>query len=180
MEATEKRENGDRILTGLDWFDKITGGGAPAGTVSVILGDPGSGKTTLARMLELAAQPSLGAPAASIVNLIRGIVHNADKDVRFFWIDCEDTPSTYVIDIARGVALQKRAFSVVFAPSISDAVRHASDAIFQIRRHNRVWQMCGRKSRYSDVLSNWIDILTECDQASPVAAFSSQTPSRRT
>lgn len=161
METTEKRENGDRILTGLDWFDQITGGGPPAGTVSVIHGHPGSGKTTLARMLELAAQPSLGAPAASIVNLIRGIIHNADKDVRFFWIDCDATPSTYVIDIARGVALQKRAFSVVFAPSISEAVEHMSDAVFQIRHHDRVRQMYGRKSRYSDALSKWIDIPTE-------------------
>jgi len=46
-----KRKDGARIETGVRSFDDLLGGGLPSGTITVLAGPPGSGKTILSQQI---------------------------------------------------------------------------------------------------------------------------------
>ncbi len=71
----------DRVSSGSAAFDQILGGGFPRGSVSVIAGDPGTGKTilTLQMMFHLARQggrslycTTLSEPTLKLMRFVQG------------------------------------------------------------------------------------------------------------
>ena len=82
--------NGKRISTGISEFDRVLGGGIVDGTVVLLGGDPGIGKTTL--LMQVLSSISKHFEKKNILYQCRGIAFSAENSFRTFGLNSRRIP----------------------------------------------------------------------------------------
>lgn len=166
-DANERTVGITRISTGLSWLDKLLGGGPPAGSVVLISGTPGTGKSILIGLVAKAnAEKCLSLENPSSNDIARHVgskdraevvtICNSDRQANQTLFSMGITAYQQA-DVARTLAEDKRAIVLVEARIVPARAVHVSDAVIDLRVVKGTTEARVRKNRHGDAL-DWTPV----------------------
>ena len=130
VEPAEADESLPRLKSGNAHLDHILGGGFPANSINILMGEPGSGKTILAERLLFANAAPSGRPILYLTTLSEPLDKVIKYLQQFQFFDVARMGGAIIYD-GLGAELAERGVAALL-PRIKDAIKTLSPKVIVI------------------------------------------------
>jgi circadian clock protein KaiC len=151
-----------RITTGSPQLDTILGGGFPANSINILMGEPGSGKTILAERLIFANTEPDGRPILYLTTLSEPLEKVVRYLQQFQFFDEEKVASGSILYESIGPALAEQGIAALL-PKLRDAIKTLSPKIIVIDSFKAIHDLSTSVQEMRRILYEMAGLLTAYD-----------------
>src|SRR4051812_37656172 len=131
VEGSNETDALTRITTGNPQLDAILGGGFPANSINILMGEPGSGKTILAEHLVFANARDQGRPIVYLTTLSEPLEKVVRYLQNFAFFDADKLASGAVVYESLGAELEEHGIAAL-VPRLEEIIKTRSPRIIVI------------------------------------------------